>query len=167
MMFPILKQTNRRVALGYLSAGLVEAAVITMSRLYCLLQIPLGVEFLKASASEIPYLQSLGALFVQSQAYTYQIQRMFALGMASLTLCSGFYHAELVPQPFVIRALWVRQLPARFHVGVWASTSNCSTPFGRSVGMSHRRVAFDRKRIQFNCVRFGLPKIKQIDLEHN
>ncbi len=101
MMFPILKQTNERVALGYLSARLVEAAVIAVSALFILLQIPLGAEFLKASASEIPYLQSLSALFIQSQAYTYQIG-MVALGMAGLTLCYGFYRAKLVPQFFVI-----------------------------------------------------------------
>ncbi|HND50381.1 MAG TPA: DUF4386 domain-containing protein [Anaerolineales bacterium] len=101
MMFPILKQNNERIALGYLSARLVEAAIIAVSALFILLQIPLGVGFLKASASETSYLQSLSALFVQSQAYTYQIG-MVALGMAGLTLCYGFYRAKLVPQFFII-----------------------------------------------------------------
>jgi hypothetical protein len=101
MMFPILKQTNERVALGYFGARIVEAAVIAISALFILLQIPLGSEFLKASASESSYLQSLSALFIQSQAYTYQIG-MVALGMAGLTLCYGFYRAKLVPQFFVV-----------------------------------------------------------------
>ena len=104
MMFPILKQNNERIALGYLSARLVEAAIIAISALFILLQIPLGVEFLKVSASEIPYLQSLSTLFAQSQAYTYQIG-MVALGMAGLTLCYGFYRAKLVPQFFIIWGL--------------------------------------------------------------
>lgn len=101
MMFPILKQNNERIALGYLSARLVEAAIIAISALFILLQIPLGVEFLKVGASETSYFQSLSALFTQSQAYTYQIG-MVALGMAGLTLCYGFYRAKLVPQFFVI-----------------------------------------------------------------
>ncbi len=101
MMFPILKQNNERIALGYFGARIVEAAVIAVSALFILLQIPLGAEFLKASASETSYLQSLSALFVQSQAYTYQIG-MVALGMAGLTLCYGFYRAKLVPQFFII-----------------------------------------------------------------
>ena len=84
MMFPILKQNNERIALGYLSARLVEAAIIAVSALFILLRIPLGAEFLKASASETSYLQSLSALFTQSQAYTYQIG-MVSLGMAGLT----------------------------------------------------------------------------------
>ncbi|MBK8824581.1 MAG: DUF4386 domain-containing protein [Anaerolineales bacterium] len=101
MMFPILKQNNERIALGYFGARIVEAAVIAISALFILLQIPLGVEFLKASTSEIPYLQFLSVLFVQSQAYSYQIG-MIALGMAGLTLCYGFYRAKLVPQLFVV-----------------------------------------------------------------
>jgi len=97
LMFPILKQNNERVVFGYLSARLVEAAVIAILALFILLQIPLGAEFLKASATETSYLQSLSALFTQAQAHTYQIG-MVALGMAGLTLCYGFYRAKLVPQ---------------------------------------------------------------------
>ena len=101
MMFPLLKQNDERIALSYFGARVVEAAIIAFSALFILLQIPLGAEFLKASASETSYLQSLSALFIQSQAYTYQIG-MVALGMAGLTLCYGFYRAKLVPQFFII-----------------------------------------------------------------
>jgi len=101
MMFPILKQNNERVALGYFGARIVEAAIIAISALFILLQIPLGAEFLKASASETSYLQSLSALVSQSQLYTYQIG-MIALAMAGVTLCYGFYRVKLVPQIFVI-----------------------------------------------------------------
>jgi len=101
MMFPILKQNNERIALGYFGARIVEAAIIAVSALFILLQIPLGSEFLKASASETPYLQSLSALFTQSQVYTYQIG-MVVLGIAGLTLCYGLYRAKLIPQVFII-----------------------------------------------------------------
>jgi len=101
MMFPILKQNNERIALGYFGARIVEAAIIAVSALFILLQIPLGSEFLKASASETPYLQSLSALFTQSQVYTYQIG-MIVLGIAGLTLCYGLYRAKLIPQVFII-----------------------------------------------------------------
>lgn len=101
VMFPILKQNDERVALGYFAARIVEAAVIAVSALFILLQIPLGAEFLKTGASEISHLQSLSALFAQSQAYSYQIG-MVTLGMAGLTLCYGFYRAKLVPQLFII-----------------------------------------------------------------
>jgi hypothetical protein len=104
MMFPLLKQNNERIALGYFGARIVEAAIIAFSALFILLQIPLGAEFLKVRAFETSYLQSLSTLFVQSQAYTYQIG-MVTLGMAGLTLCYGFYRAKLVPQIFIIWGL--------------------------------------------------------------
>jgi hypothetical protein len=104
MMFPILKQHNERIALGYFGARIVEAAIIAISALFILLQIPLGSEFLKASASGTSYLQSLSALFTQSQVYTYQTG-MVALGMAGLMLCYGFYRAKLVPRFFIIWGL--------------------------------------------------------------
>jgi hypothetical protein len=101
LMFPILKQNNEGVALGYFGARIVEAAIIAVSALFILLQIPLGAEFLKVRTFETSYLQSLSAIFGQSQAYTYQIG-MVALGIAGLTLCYGFYRAKLVPQFFII-----------------------------------------------------------------
>lgn len=104
MMFPLLKQNNERVALGYFGARLVEAAVIAISALFMLLPIPLAGELLKAGASETASLQVLNGIFMESQAYTYQIG-MVALGMAGLTLCYGFYRARLVPQFFVVWGL--------------------------------------------------------------
>jgi hypothetical protein len=101
LMFPILRQSSERIALGYFGARIVEAAIIAVSTLFILLQIPLGTEVLKAGASETSSLQSLSTLFIQSQAYAYQIG-MVALGMAGLTLCYGLYRANLVPQYFVI-----------------------------------------------------------------
>lgn len=101
LMFPILKQNSESIALSYFAARIVEAAIIAISALFILLQIPLGSEFLKAGAVETSYLQSLSVLFAQSQAYSYQIG-MVALGIAGLTLCYGFYRAQLVPQFFMI-----------------------------------------------------------------
>lgn len=101
LMYPILKQNDERIALSYFASRIVEAAVIAVSALFILLQIPLGAKFLKVGAPEIPYLQSLSALLTQAQAYTYQIG-MVALGVAGLTLCYGFYRAKLVPQFFII-----------------------------------------------------------------
>lgn len=104
LMFPILKQNSERIALGYCGARIVEAAIIGVSALFILLQIPLRAEFLKAGAAEASYLQSLSALLAQSQAYSYQIG-MVALGTAGLTLCYGFYRAKLVPQFFIVWGL--------------------------------------------------------------
>jgi hypothetical protein len=104
LMFPILKQYSERIALGYFGARIVEASIIAISALFILLQIPLSDEYLKAGPSNIFYLQSLSALFTQSQQYAYQIG-MMALGIAGLILCNGFIHAKLVPRYMVIWGL--------------------------------------------------------------
>jgi hypothetical protein len=101
VMFPLLKQHSERVALGYFGARVVEAAVIAVSALFTLLQIPLSTAFVKASASTAPALESLSALLVHAQAYAYQVG-MIALGMAGLTLCFGLARARLLPRAFVV-----------------------------------------------------------------
>jgi hypothetical protein len=101
LLFPILERISNRAALGYFAARSVEAAIIAVSALFILLQIPLGSEFLEAGAAEASYLHTLSTLFAQSQAYTYQIG-MVALGMAGLTLCYALSRTTLVPRLFVI-----------------------------------------------------------------
>jgi hypothetical protein len=64
--------------------------------LFVLVQIPLGSEYLKAAASDTPFLQALSAVFSQAQQYAYQIG-MSALGVSGLMLCYTLYRAKLVP----------------------------------------------------------------------
>src|SRR6266508_5060737 len=46
LMFPVLKQHNERIAVGYLAARIVDAVFIAVMVLFFLLQIPLGSEYL-------------------------------------------------------------------------------------------------------------------------
>ena len=50
LMFPVLKQHNERIAVGYLAARIVDAIFIAIMALFILIQIPLGSEYLKAGA---------------------------------------------------------------------------------------------------------------------
>src|SRR5215210_1863107 len=63
LMFPVLKQHNERMAIGYLAARIVDAVFIAVMVLFVLIQIPLGSEYLKAAASNASYLQALSTLF--------------------------------------------------------------------------------------------------------
>ena len=97
LMFPILKQHNERIAVGYLAARIVDAIFIAIMVLFILIQIPLGSEYLKAAAPDAFYLQALSTVFVQANQYAYQIG-MSTLGLAGLMLCSALYRAKLVPR---------------------------------------------------------------------
>jgi hypothetical protein len=102
LMFPILKLHSERIAIGYLAARIVDAIFIAVMVLFILLQIPLGSEYAKGAATNIPLLQSLGTLFAQAQLYAYQIG-MSALGVSGVVLCSTLYKARLFPRWL---ALW-------------------------------------------------------------
>src|ERR1019366_15881 len=52
LMFPVLKQHNESIAVGYLAARIVDAIFIAVMVLFVLIQIPLGSEFLKAAAPD-------------------------------------------------------------------------------------------------------------------
>jgi len=97
LMFPVLKQHNERIAVGYLAARIVDAIFIAVMVLFILIQIPLGGEYMKAAAPDASTLQALGTLFTQAQLYAYEIG-MSALGLSGLMLCSTLYRAKLVPR---------------------------------------------------------------------
>jgi hypothetical protein len=96
LMFPVLKQHSERMAVGYLAARIVDAIFIAIMVLFILIQIPLGSEYLRATAADASYLQALSAVLAQAQLYAYEIG-MSALGVSGLMLCYTLYRAKLVP----------------------------------------------------------------------
>ena len=102
LMFPVLKQHNERIALGYLGARVVDCVFLAVQVLFVLLQIPLGREYLEAGVADTSYLQALSTLSIQANLYAYQIG-MIAVGLAGLMLCYMFYRAKLVPR---LVAVW-------------------------------------------------------------
>ena len=102
LMFPVLKQHNESIAVGYLAARVVDAIFIAVMVLFVLIQLPLGSEYLKAAAPDAIYLQALSTVFGQASQYAYDIG-MSALGMAGLLLCYTFYRTALVPR---VLAVW-------------------------------------------------------------
>jgi hypothetical protein len=104
LLFPILKQHNERIAVGYLAFRIMDAVFNAIMVLFILLQIPLGSEYLKAAAADASALQALGTLFTQAQLYAYEIG-MSMLGISSLLLCSTLYKANLIPRWLAIWGL--------------------------------------------------------------
>jgi hypothetical protein len=104
LMLPVLKQYSERMAFGYLAARIVDAVFIAIMVLFLLIQIPLGSEYLKATASNSAFLQSLSTVSVQASQYAYQIG-MSALGVAGLILNIMFYKTKLIPRWIAIWGL--------------------------------------------------------------
>jgi len=97
LMFPILKQFNERIALGYLAARIADAVFIAVMVLFVLVQIPLGSEYLKGGATDAFRLQALSTASVFASQYAYDIA-MSTLGVAGFMLCYAFYGAKMIPR---------------------------------------------------------------------
>ncbi len=55
LMFPVLKQHNERIAVGYLGFRIMDALFIAIMVLFVLIQIPIGSEYLNAGALQISW----------------------------------------------------------------------------------------------------------------
>jgi len=97
LMFPVLKQHNERIAVGYLAARIMDALFIAVMVLFALLQIPLGGEYLNAGAADTSTLQALSTVLMQAKLHVYEIG-MMTLGLSGLLLCTTLYRAKLVPR---------------------------------------------------------------------
>lgn len=105
VMFPILKRTSERLALGYLAARILDAIFIAIMVIFILLQVPLGGAFLKADAQSVQSLQMLGSLLSAAQHVAYVIG-MCALGVSGLLLCAVLLRARLVPSWLAVWGLF-------------------------------------------------------------
>jgi hypothetical protein len=97
LMFPVLKQHNEGMAIGYLGFRIVDAVFLGIQVLFVLLLIPLGSEYLKAGVPGTLLLQAQSAISIQANLYAYEIGMIF-VGLAGLMLCYMFYKAKLVPR---------------------------------------------------------------------
>ena len=104
LMFPVLKPHSERAAVGYLGARIIDATFIAVMALLILVQIPVGIEYLKAGSSDTSYLQALSTVLTEANLYAYEFG-MITVGVAGLILCSMFYRAQLVPRPLAVWGL--------------------------------------------------------------
>jgi hypothetical protein len=102
LMFPVLKQHNEGIAVGYLGFRIVDAVFIGVHVLFVLIQIPIGNEYMKTGVHDTFYLQALSTVFIMVNLYAYQIGMIF-VGLAGLILCYSFYRSKMVPQ---LIAVW-------------------------------------------------------------
>jgi hypothetical protein len=102
LMFPLLKQHNESIAVGYLSSRIIDGLFIGLHVLFVLIQIPIANEYLKAGVHDTFSLQALSSVFIMVNLYAYQMGMIF-VGLAGLILCYSFYRSKLVPQ---FLAIW-------------------------------------------------------------
>jgi Domain of unknown function (DUF4386) len=97
MMFPVLAARNKRVAVGYVSARVIESVLLLCGSVCLLLLIGVGEEFIKGSAANTVYFQALAHILRKANFWLYQ-SAMIILGVGSLGLCWVLYSSGLLPK---------------------------------------------------------------------
>ena len=98
LMFPILKQHNETIALGYLGFRIIESVFCSVIIISPLSLITLSQEYLKAGASDASYFQTLGTLSIAERANVVGllIPAFFSLG--ALLFYYLLYQSKLIPR---------------------------------------------------------------------
>lgn len=97
--YPVLKQRNASVAIGYFGARIVESLIFCISALSLLLLVTLSHEFVQAGAPDASYFHTLGELLLAARDWAGHVVldvAVFPLG--ALAFYSLLYQGKLVPR---------------------------------------------------------------------
>lgn len=125
LMFPILKQHNEAIALGYFGSRIIESALLIVSTLSPLLLITLSEEYITAGAKGDSYYQTIGNIAIKGHDMAFEMA-MLVLSLGSLIFCYLLYKTKLIPR--FISVIGLIGYAALF-------ASGCSAIFGYDKGM--------------------------------
>ena len=104
-LYPILKRQNEGLALAFVAARLLEAAIILIGTLSLLTIVTLREQFAGTTDADLGTLSAISSSLVVLRDWTYLLGPNFALGAASLLLASLMYSSRLVPRPIAVLGL--------------------------------------------------------------
>lgn len=97
IIFPLLKQCNKTLSYGYFSAGILSTLMMVVGAIFLFLLVPLSDEFMKAGTGAGGYFQTLSALCMKGNFFSYQTA-MAIWGLGGLMFCYLLYISKLVPK---------------------------------------------------------------------
>jgi len=98
LIYPILKRENHALAIGYLSARIVEGTVLILASVSWLLLINLSVEFVQAGQPEGALFQILGDLLVNMGDITFMFGAGIAFSISALILNYALMQSRIIPK---------------------------------------------------------------------
>jgi len=99
MLYPILKQYNENIAIGYVGARIVESVIFIIIVISQLILLTLSQEFVKAGAPAASYFQTLGELLLAVPDWGgHVILDLAVFPLAALILNYLLYQAKLIPR---------------------------------------------------------------------
>ena len=98
LMFPVLKQHNENIALGYLGFRIIESVFCCVIVISPLSLITLSQEYLKAGASDAANFQTVGTLSIAERASVAGLLIPVFLSLGALLFYSLLYQSKLLPR---------------------------------------------------------------------
>ncbi|MFC2075567.1 DUF4386 domain-containing protein [candidate division KSB1 bacterium] len=98
VLYPVLKKYNEALALGYVSARIVEAVLFFVNVITILTLLTLSHKFVQAGAPDASYYQTLGALLHVAANWTFLLGFGLAFTLSALILNYVLYQSKLIPQ---------------------------------------------------------------------
>jgi len=98
LMYPILKQFNQKMAVGYLGFRIVEAVFCCMIVISPLSLITLSQEYINAGAPDVPYFQTASVMSIAGRASIANLLIPVFLSLGALLLYSVLYQSKLLPR---------------------------------------------------------------------
>jgi len=97
LMFPILKQHNESIALGYVGFRIIEYIMQILSDISPLSLLSLSQEFVQAGAPDASHFQTLGALLLAERYWAFQMVSI-TFGIGALMFYYLLYQLKLIPR---------------------------------------------------------------------
>jgi hypothetical protein len=97
LFYPILVRSSRRTALAYLSAMIVEVALLSVGVVGLLALIPLSQHSAGVAGTSPDWATSVAAVLLQWNAMAYQFGEI-ALACGAVILCALLYRTRLLPR---------------------------------------------------------------------
>ena len=98
LMFPVLKQHNEQLAVGYLAIRSVEAVVCSIIVIGPLALLTLSREYGQAGAAEAAYLQAAGALGIAERARVAGLLIPLFFSLGAMLFYTLLYRSRLLPR---------------------------------------------------------------------
>jgi hypothetical protein len=98
MMYPILKEKNENIAIGYVCFRLLEGTIIVIGIISLLSLVTLNQDFSKVSNQNVSSFLIAGKLLVAVHNWTFLFGPNFALGPSTLMMSYFLYKSKLVPR---------------------------------------------------------------------
>ncbi|MDN4611536.1 DUF4386 domain-containing protein [Arthrobacter burdickii] len=104
-LYPIIKRQNEGVALAFVAARVLEAAVLLVGILSLLSIVTLRQQFDGVADTDLTALSTIGSALAALHSWTFLFGPNFALGAASLLLAYLMYSSGLVPRAIAVLGL--------------------------------------------------------------